>query len=59
MKTTTKSKKAYYALIPLGLALVLLLLYYESVLIEAGRFLAPEGNQGLSVPGNGNSVLRV
>jgi hypothetical protein len=43
MKTTTKSKKAYYALIPLGLVLVLLLLCYETVLTEAGRFLAPEG----------------
>jgi hypothetical protein len=43
MKTATKSRKAYYALIPLGLLLVFLLLYYESVLTEAGRFLAPEG----------------
>jgi hypothetical protein len=43
MKNPTKSKKAYYALIPLGLVLVFLLLYYESVLIEAGRFLTPEG----------------
>jgi hypothetical protein len=43
MKTATKSRKAYYALIPLGLLLVVLLLYYESVLIEAGGFLAPEG----------------
>jgi hypothetical protein len=43
VRTLTKTRKAYYALIPLGLALVLLLLCYETVLTEAGRFLTPEG----------------
>ena len=43
MKNPTKSRKAYYFLIPLGFVLVILFLFYEAILTEAGRFLAPEG----------------
>jgi uncharacterized SAM-binding protein YcdF (DUF218 family) len=43
MKNPTKSRKVYYFLIPLGFVLVILFLFYETILTEAGRFLAPEG----------------
>ena len=43
MKEPTRSRKAYYLLIPLGFVLVFLFLFHEEILTEAGRFLAPEG----------------
>jgi uncharacterized SAM-binding protein YcdF (DUF218 family) len=43
MKKRTKPRKAYYFLIALGLMLVSIFLFYETILTEAGRFLAPEG----------------
>ena len=43
MKNPKKARKAYYFLIPLGFILVIVFLYYETMLTEAGRFLTPEG----------------
>jgi hypothetical protein len=42
-KNPTKARKAYYFLIPLGVILAIVFLFYETILMEAGRFLAPEG----------------
>jgi uncharacterized SAM-binding protein YcdF (DUF218 family) len=43
MKKRTKTRKAYYFLIALGLILVIVFLSHETMLTEAGRFLSPEG----------------
>ena len=37
------SKNAFFSLILLGLILILLLFFYQTILIGAGRYLAPEG----------------
>jgi uncharacterized SAM-binding protein YcdF (DUF218 family) len=49
MENPTKSRKVYYSLIPLGFVLVILFLFYETILTEAGRFLAPEGRGNADV----------
>jgi hypothetical protein len=43
MMNPAKARKAYYFLIPLGFVLVIVLLFYETILTGAGRFLTPEG----------------
>jgi uncharacterized SAM-binding protein YcdF (DUF218 family) len=43
MKKRTKARRTYYLLIPLGFVLVTVLLFYETMLMGAGRFLTPEG----------------
>jgi len=43
MKNPRKSRKVSYFLIPLGFIFVGVFLFYEGILMEAGRFLAPEG----------------
>lgn len=42
MKSHTKSRKAIFFFILLGFALVILFLSYKTILIAAGKFLAPE-----------------
>ena len=37
------SKNVFFSLILLGLILILLLFFYQTILIGAGRYLAPEG----------------
>jgi len=38
-----KARKVYTSLIPLGFIVIIVFLFYETMLTEAGRFLSPEG----------------